>query len=102
MSDTSPTNAGRVAAQPPRPKVERPASSNERSVSAAAKAAPNEPRAPQDRSAPKEDLAILAAIEDKRPPLAVCGHIHESWGERSSLGPTAIANLGPAGATFEI
>ena len=46
--------------------------------------------------------AILAAIEDKRPPLAVCGHIHESWGERSSVGPTAIANLGPAGATFEI
>ena len=46
--------------------------------------------------------AILAAIEDKRPPLAVCGHIHESWGERSSVGPTEIANLGPAGATFEI
>ena len=46
--------------------------------------------------------AIFAAIEDKRPPLAVCGHIHESWGERSSVGPTAIANLGPAGATFEI
>ncbi len=24
--------------------------------------------------------AILEAIEAKRPPLAVCGHIHESWG----------------------
>lgn len=47
-------------------------------------------------------IAILAAIEDKQPPLAVCGHIHESWGERSGVGPTAIANLGPAGATFEI
>jgi Icc-related predicted phosphoesterase len=46
--------------------------------------------------------AILAAVEDKQPPLAICGHIHEAWGERSRVGPTAIANLGPAGATFEI
>jgi Icc-related predicted phosphoesterase len=46
--------------------------------------------------------AILAAVEDKRPPLAVCGHIHEAWGERSGVGPTEIANLGPAGAAFEI
>ena len=46
--------------------------------------------------------AILAAVEEKRPPLAVCGHIHEAWGERSRVGPTEIANLGPAGATFEI
>ena len=46
--------------------------------------------------------AILAAIEDKRPVLAVCGHIHESWGEESELGPTRIANLGPGGAWFEV
>jgi len=46
--------------------------------------------------------AILAAIEDKRPRLAVCGHIHDSWGERSEVGPTEIANLGPAGAWFEL
>ena len=46
--------------------------------------------------------AILAAIEDKRPRLAVCGHIHDSWGERSRVGPTEIANLGPEGAWFEL
>lgn len=46
--------------------------------------------------------AIRDAIEAKRPRLAVCGHIHESWGERSRLGPTEIANLGPAGAFFEV
>ncbi len=46
--------------------------------------------------------AILAAIEDRQPPLAVCGHIHEAWGERSTIGPTQIANLGPSGVTFEI
>jgi Icc-related predicted phosphoesterase len=46
--------------------------------------------------------AILEAIEAKRPPLAVCGHIHESWGRESQLGPTRIVNLGPAGTLFEI
>jgi Icc-related predicted phosphoesterase len=58
-----------------------------------------------DRSSAGQHLgstAILAAIEGKQPRLAVCGHIHESWGERSELGATAIANLGPAGAWFEI
>ncbi len=46
--------------------------------------------------------AILSAIEDRQPPLAVCGHIHEAWGERSMVGPTQIANLGPSGVTFEV
>jgi len=46
--------------------------------------------------------AIRDAIEAKRPPLAVCGHIHESWGAESELGPTRIVNLGPAGAWFEV
>jgi len=46
--------------------------------------------------------AILAAIEATRPPLAVCGHIHEAWGERSVIGPTEVANLGPAGAEFDL
>lgn len=46
--------------------------------------------------------AILRAIEAKRPPLAVCGHIHESWAQESHLGPTRIVNLGPAGAFLEL
>lgn len=46
--------------------------------------------------------AILRAIEAKRPPLTVCGHIHESWGATSQLGPTRIVNLGPAGTLLEV
>ena len=46
--------------------------------------------------------ALAAAIERIHPPLAVCGHIHESWGERSRIGATEVANLGPDGAFFEL
>jgi uncharacterized protein len=58
-----------------------------------------------DRSSAGDHLgshAILDAIALKQPPLALCGHIHEAWGERSQVGPTEIANLGPRGAEFEI
>ena len=46
--------------------------------------------------------ALTAAIERLEPPLAVCGHIHESWGKRSRIGDTEIANLGPDGAFFDL
>ncbi len=41
--------------------------------------------------------ALLSAIEAKRPRLAVCGHIHESWGCQSRVDGTPIRNLGPKG-----
>ena len=46
--------------------------------------------------------AILETIEAKRPPLAVCGHIHEAWGARDEVGPTTVINLGPSGRIIEI
>jgi Icc-related predicted phosphoesterase len=46
--------------------------------------------------------AILAAIEAKQPRLAVCGHIHESWGEESEIGSTRVINLGPSGTALEL
>jgi Icc-related predicted phosphoesterase len=46
--------------------------------------------------------ALLAAIEEKRPRVAVCGHIHESWGCESEVGGTPVRNLGPSGTWIEV
>jgi uncharacterized protein len=46
--------------------------------------------------------ALLRAIEEKRPRLAVCGHIHESWGCESQVGATPVRNLGPTGTWIEL
>jgi Icc-related predicted phosphoesterase len=46
--------------------------------------------------------ALLTAIEEKAPRLAVCGHIHESWGCASQIGETPVRNLGPAGTWLEV
>ena len=46
--------------------------------------------------------ALLRAIEEKRPRLAVCGHIHESWGCESRIGETPLRNLGPKGTWIEV
>ena len=45
--------------------------------------------------------ALLRAIEEKQPRLAVCGHIHESWGCERLIGQTPLRNLGPTGTWIE-
>jgi Icc-related predicted phosphoesterase len=46
--------------------------------------------------------ALLLAIEEKAPRVAVCGHIHESWGCKSQIGSTPVRNLGPKGTWIEV
>jgi uncharacterized protein len=63
------------------------------------------PRGHVDRSASGKHLgsvAVLDAIVVKRPRPALCGHIHEAWGQRSKIGSTEIVNLGPRGTALEL
>jgi uncharacterized protein len=46
--------------------------------------------------------AVLHAIEEKQPRLAVCGHIHECWGQEATIGRTRVINLGPEGMLLDV
>ncbi len=63
------------------------------------------PKGHCDQSSGGESLgseSILAAIEAKRPRIAVCGHIHDAWGCESRIGDTPVHNLGPEGRLFDV
>lgn len=46
--------------------------------------------------------AIRDAIARIQPGLALCGHIHDSWGTDGRIGRTRIVNLGPTVNWFEV
>ncbi|WP_212524963.1 metallophosphoesterase family protein [Actibacterium sp. MT2.3-13A] len=46
--------------------------------------------------------AIRAAIERLQPALALCGHVHDSWGQEGTIGATRVVNLGPRPNWFEV
>ena len=45
--------------------------------------------------------AVRATIEQKRPKLVVCGHIHGCAGQMAKIGTSTIINAGPAGIEWE-
>lgn len=46
--------------------------------------------------------AIRDAISRVQPELALCGHIHDSWGATGLIGATKVVNLGPTPNWFEV
>lgn len=63
------------------------------------------PKGVADRSRTGESLgstAIRDAILRLQPRLALCGHIHDSWGAEGRIGATRVVNLGPGGTWFEL
>lgn len=46
--------------------------------------------------------AIRDAIARLQPALALCGHIHDSWGDEGRIGATRVVNLGPTANWFEL
>jgi Icc-related predicted phosphoesterase len=46
--------------------------------------------------------AVLEAVAAKGPALVLCGHVHDSWGQESTIGPTRVLNLGPSGTVVHL
>ncbi len=46
--------------------------------------------------------AVLETIKRTQPPLVVCGHIHDCWGQSAQVGGSRVVNLGPVGTWFDI
>ena len=62
------------------------------------------PRGHVDVAAPATTWAAkrCSARSRQAPRLALCGHVHESWGQESEIGPTRVINLGPQGMILEV
>ena len=63
------------------------------------------PKNAVDRDSKDQSLgstAVRAAIEETRPVLTVCGHIHGSWGEAAEIGTTSVVNAGPGGIAWTL
>ncbi|MEJ6404164.1 metallophosphoesterase family protein [Yoonia sp. 2307UL14-13] len=47
-------------------------------------------------------VALETAIRRMNAKLVLCGHVHDSWGARSQIGASTIANVGPVPVFFEV
>ena len=46
--------------------------------------------------------ALRAAIERITPPLVLCRHVHDCWGQKAWIGESRVRNLGPDINWFEV
>jgi uncharacterized protein len=46
--------------------------------------------------------AVLRAVQQQRPRLVLCGHVHECWGQQSRVGDVPVRNLGPSGVVIDL
>ncbi|WP_263784554.1 metallophosphoesterase family protein [Salinibacter grassmerensis] len=63
------------------------------------------PKGAVDRDSTGQSLgsaAVREAIEAHAPRLTVCGHIHGSWGNTATIGPTRVVNAGPDGLAWNL
>jgi Icc-related predicted phosphoesterase len=63
------------------------------------------PKGAVDRDSSGKSLgstAVRDAIEDTKPALTVCGHIHGSWGQEAQLASTPVVNAGPDGLVRDV
>lgn len=63
------------------------------------------PKGVVDRDSGGQSLGsttIREVIEDTRPVLTVCGHIHGSWTQEGTLASTPVVNAGPDGLLREV
>jgi len=45
--------------------------------------------------------AVLDVLQERRPRLLVCGHIHDCGGRQVQSGDTLVVNAGPRGVLVE-
>ncbi|MEM8787701.1 MAG: metallophosphoesterase [Pseudomonadota bacterium] len=63
------------------------------------------PKGVGDRTSAGQSVGSTAVrdwIERVQPRLAVCGHVHDSWGVRGRIGATEVVNLGPTPNWFDL
>jgi Icc-related predicted phosphoesterase len=63
------------------------------------------PKNAVDRDSKGQSLgstAVRDVIEETKPVLTVCGHIHGSWGQTAEIGSTSVVNAGPEGLVWEV
>ncbi|MFC1649061.1 metallophosphoesterase, partial [Nanoarchaeota archaeon] len=48
------------------------------------------------------NLTMREFIEEAKPDVVVCGHLHENFGRYDVLGETYVVNPGPEGKIFEV